>query len=273
MDGESQHREERTKNQEWIWLVYLAFFVLAVMSPSLITHDYFGIPQAQTEEILIFMFGLAGLAVFSLYERHVEKRVKERDEAVNQAERAMKELLESYRYIGSVNRQIEVLKQVVNTTSLSLVNPQSLGRDIMQSLIANAASSINSDRALLRVICLEKLRTESEFHHFPKERKGIRIGNKELKKFHDFGTAHAFLRTDDGENALVVPSDRKGSKDKTFLVVLADPEKLSDVEISLLKVFVNQAELVYYSLLHQKDPNAPLEQVEQVAGMALGEIS
>jgi len=204
----------------------------------------------------------------------VERRLRERDEAKNQAERAMKELLESYRYIGSVNRQNEVLKQLVNTTSLSLVSSEAYAKDIMQSLIANAAASVNAERALLRIVGLEKLRTEGEFYHYLKEHKPFRIGNKELKRFHDFGSSHAFVRTEDDEEALVVPSDRKGSTAKAYLVLLTDPSKLSDVEISLLKVFANQAELVFHNLISRREtPVTPLEQVEQMADMAVGEVS
>ena len=94
---------------EWISLVYLALFVLAVLSPSLISKGYFGIDERHVEEFFIFIFGLVGIATFSFYERIMEKKDREHEDAKNEYDRARKELIESYKYIGSVNRKIEVL--------------------------------------------------------------------------------------------------------------------------------------------------------------------
>jgi hypothetical protein len=44
---------------EWISLIYLAFFALAILSPSMVRHAVLGIPEEQAEEALIFLFGTA----------------------------------------------------------------------------------------------------------------------------------------------------------------------------------------------------------------------
>jgi hypothetical protein len=272
---ETTERQGGTRRLEWISLLYLLFFVLAVMSPSLISRDYFGIPEQHVEEIFIFVFGLSGLATFSLYERIMERRMKERDEALSQSEKAIKELLESYKYIGSVNRQIDVLKKLVNETSLSLVGKESYEKDLMRSILANAAASVNATGALVRFLDIEKLRTEREYHHESLDGKTLRVANKELKNLHQFGAPYAFMLTEDGREIIAVPSDRKNSRIKAYLILVADPANVAEMEVSLLKVFANQAELVYHQIIAKKNngDTAPLEKIDEVAEMAVGEVS
>ena len=85
---------------EWISIIYLIFFVLAVLSPSIHTRPLFGLSETQLEELTIFLFGIAGLITFAAYERLMEKREKERKETDENLHRAKQELIESYAYIG-----------------------------------------------------------------------------------------------------------------------------------------------------------------------------
>lgn len=275
MERRKLEKSDLLKKPEWISLVYLLFFVLAVLSPSLVRNGFFGIPEEHVEEILIFIFGISGLMVVSLFERMMEKRLKERDEAVTQSERAVKELLESYKYIGSVNRQIDVLKSLVNQTSLSLVGPEAYEKDLMKSIMANAAASVNAKGVLVRFIELERLRTEREYYHESLNGKPLKVANKELRNLHQFGSSHAFMRTEDGKEILAVPSDRKDSAIKAYLLILVDANLVTDIEISLLKVFANQAELVYHQLINKRNEPAggPLKKVDDVAKMSSGEVS
>ena len=260
---------------ELMSLVHLAFFVLAVMSPSLITHDYFGIPQHNIEEVFIFLFGLAGLVTFSLHQRVVEQRTHERDAAKSAGDRAKHELIESYKYIGSVNRQIEVLKQFANQTSMAMVKDDVYWKDLLGSLTANAASSANASTVLLRFVDVDTLRTESEVAHAMNKKQQFNVANKELRKLHDFGSQHAFMRTDDGREILVVPSDRKQGGVKAFLLLVTDPSRTSDIEASIVKVFANQAELIYHSLAKKKD-EAPASDaaltVDAITSKSVGEV-
>lgn len=272
---EEKAKQSTPRRVEWIYLVYLLFFLLAVMSPSIVGSDHFGIEQSSLEEILIFLFGLAGLCTFAVYERLIERRMQERDVALGHAEKAKAELIESYQYIGSVNRQIEVLKTLVNKTSISLVDTDTYWKDILQSLAANAAASVNATSVLIRFLDLDKLRTEREVFHAIGKEKQLRMSNKELRKLHDFGSSHAFLRTEDGQEILVVPSDRKESTMKVYFMLTTDPSKTTDQDVSLAKVFANQAELVYHSLMRRvkDDDGGPLDQIVNLTSQVKGEVS
>ena len=258
---------------EWISLVYLVLFVLAVLSPSLVTRGYFGIDERHVEEAMIFIFGLVGLATFSLYQRLMEGKEKEHQSAKNDYERAKRELVESYQYIGSINRQIELLKRLANQTSLKIVASNSLDKELLTSLLSSAAASVNAKRAYIRYMELERLRTVSEIAHAIEDATPLKLANKDLRKLHDSGASHAFMRTEDGHEVLVVPSDHESRRVKAYLLIVTNSEQARHYDTSLLKVFANQAELLHYTLKEQvKQPASALELVEQAEKQAVGEV-
>ncbi len=267
---------------EWISLVYLVFFVLAVMTPSIVTSDFFGIPQQHVEEIFIFLFGLGGLAAFIIYERLMERRTRERDEAVQSAERSMKELVESYRYIGSVNRQMDVLKKHINQTSVELTGKQAYWKDLLHSLAANAAACANARRVLIRFVELDKLRTDREVYHHLEGNRMIKVSNRELKDIHDAGVPHSMI-AQDGERILVVPSDKRDTAIKAYLLFELDSTQADSFDIPLVKVFANQAELIYHNLIRQNGGNSgggkgkssnegPLDSLKKVTSSVIGQV-
>jgi hypothetical protein len=258
---------------EWISLVYLGLFVLAVLSPSLVQKDFFGIQERHVEEVLIFIFGVVGLSIFSLYQRLIERHEREHEDAKNDYDRAKRELVESYKYIGSINRQIEVLKSVTNQTSLSIVESDHLAKDILSSIIASAAASVGASSALIRGVELDKLRTEYELYFPDGGDTSLKISNKDLFKVHETKVTHAFINSDDGREVLVVPSDRHGKDIKSYLLMLMPEKSHTQMDPSLLKVFVNQAELLRHALVkREKTPSSPIELIKETERQVVGEV-
>ncbi|MHB8831394.1 MAG: hypothetical protein ACYC44_04760 [Patescibacteria group bacterium] len=266
--------EERSKKFQWVSLAYLVFFMLAVFSPSIVNDDYLGIPHAQLEEILIFIFGLLGIMIFMLYERLMERKEKENKEVSDAHDHAKKELVASYQYIGSINRQLDLLKKSINDTSVSMYDQHKLSKELLHSLVEAASASFGGTPTLLRFVNLEKLRTESEFAHptFSLGRLPFTVSNKDLKTAHEQGAVTRV--TTDKVQLVLVPSDRRNGGIKAFIVV-QEANNGSEYDASLLRVFVNQAELIYRGLQGNKSTqveSAPLDQVEAVTKIAEGEV-
>ncbi|MBU1032355.1 MAG: hypothetical protein ABII13_05060 [Patescibacteria group bacterium] len=259
---------------EWISIVYLALFVLAVLSPSLVARDLFGIQERHVEEILIFLFGITGLATFSIYQRYMEKSEKEHQDARNEYDRAKRELVESYKYIGSLNRQIDVLKGLANKTSVELVKSDYLSKDLLTSLISSAAASAGAQTALIRYVDLKTLRTHNEVFHTLEKAEVMRVSNKVLRRIHEEGVSHSFLQDEKGSEILVIPSDQHSKCIKAYILIAYDRNKGASIDISLLKVFANQAELLHHALDKQSNETTdPIELVEQTEKQVSGEVS
>lgn len=236
------------KRLEWIWLVYLVFFVLAVLSPSLYRHDIFGITQETLEEMTIFLFGLAGILTFTFYERLMERREKERERAETDFRHAQQELIQSYAYIGSINRKIELLKKFADDTSRSAGTRGQLPKDVFLAIASHACASAGGSSALIRFVDADRLRTEREFVHHANGDHIFRVPNRDLKQLSDKSVTHGFVVSEDRRQVLVVPSDRPTSAFKSYLMVVFPGDTIPELDVSLLKVFVNQAEMLYHQL-------------------------
>lgn len=235
-----------TKRLEWISLIYLIFFVLAVLSPSIYRRDYFGLSETALEEATIFLFGIAGLMTFTFYERHMERRERERERVQLDYDRVKKELMESYTYIGSINRKIELLKTMAQEAS-TVINGSTMPKDLFHALAANACAAAGARCALLRFVELDPLRTEREFTHEQETPFAFRIANRDLKQVHDQGLSHAILESEDHKKIAVVPSDRSRGQYKAYLLLHVGQDIPEDFDVSLLKIFVNQAEALYHN--------------------------
>jgi hypothetical protein len=231
---------------EWVSLLYLLFFVLAVLSPSLITHNMFGLTETQLEELTIFSFGIAGLLTFATYERVMERR--EREVAKTDADyvRVKRELIESYAYIGSMNRKIELLKKVANETSLASDKGKQ-EKELFQAVAQNACAAVGAKTALIRFVSHEPLRTEAENLHAANANATFKVSNKDLVSLKQTGSSHAFVRSEDGQEILVIPSDHK-EKGRAYLLLTLDGEHIQELDVPLLKVFANQAEMLYRTM-------------------------
>ena len=230
---------------QWISLVYLLFFALAVISPSLYSQGYFGFTQTQLEESTIFVFGMAGIITFSVYQRLMERREHEREKAENDFQKAQAELIESYAYIGSINRKIELLKKLADETTVSAVDPQKrIPKELFHALAAHARAAVGAEAALIRFVELPRLRTEREFAHDPEAQNIFHVANKDLRTMHEQHQPHGTLTMDNGKHALVIPSDRTGAI-KGYLLLQLKPQEAAEADISILKVFVNQAEVLH----------------------------
>lgn len=229
---------------EWISIIYLAFFVLAVLSPSIHTRPFLGLTETQLEELTIFAFGIAGLLTFAAYERLMERREQERLQTDADYGRVKRELIESYAYIGSMNRKIELLKKVANDTSLAATQHGKHHKDLFHALAQSACAAVGADAVLIRFMNHEPLRTEAEFMHQAGGQSSIKVANKDLLTLKQQGTSHSFVRSEDGKEVLVVPSDHK-EPGRAFLLLTLDSEHIQELDIPLLKVFANQAEMLY----------------------------
>lgn len=238
----------RPPRMERIYLVYLVCFVLAVFSPSYYTRGYFGISETILEEFTIFIFGLAGLLIFTTYEKYMEKREQEQVQVEDEYMRLKSELIESYAYIGSMNRKLELLKRVANETSVPL-GTKRVARELFGALVAHAAAASDASAVLLRFVELSRLRTDHEFSHLQPGATPVGAANKDLKAVAEQGTGHAFIRSTDGREILVIPSDTVRDT-RAFLLVSWKEGAMPELDTSLLKVFVNQAEALADRLFH-----------------------
>ena len=196
----------------------------------------------------IFLFGLAGILTFTIYERLMERREREREHAEHHLRRTQEELIQSYAYIGSINRKIELLKKFAEDTSRSSTDRSQFSKDVFLAIASHACASAGGSSTLLRFMDVDRLRTEREFIHHANGNHVFRVPNRDLKQLSDRAATHGFVMSEDRRQILVVPSDRPSGSPKSYLLVVFPGDTIPELDVSLLKVFVNQAEMLYHPL-------------------------
>lgn len=261
---------------EWVSILYLGLFVLAVLTPRMIGGSMWGFDEVQVEEVLIFAFGLTGLLTFSMYGRLMERREKEQSRAEAERDRAKKELSSSYAYIGTVNRQIDTLKRIANQTASSLLGKGTKPKkELFHSLAASAATFVRAPHATIRIVEVENHRTVREYH--ADSNCPVRAPNKHLCTLHEQNRPHGFVRGEAGE-VLVIPSDRRGVGTKAFILIPIDRATLpEELDGGILKVYANQAELLHHSITLTTEDRAgtsePMALIRAAEEQVVGEVS
>ncbi|HPF95695.1 MAG TPA: hypothetical protein PLR08_04045 [bacterium] len=233
----------------WMIAIYLLCFVLAIFAPSLHSQGRFGLSETALEEFTIFLFGMVGLGVFVAYGRLIEEHLEEEKAEEMNHDKTKQELIESYAYIGTINRKIELLKKVSNQTSLNFIRGKGWSKDLFQALVTHASASVGAKACLLRIIDTPHLRTEAEHTHSTGHQFVFKVSNKDLLAVPERGVSHAFIASEDGKEVLVIPSEGVHSS-KAFLLLILDENQIPEVDVSLLKVFANQAEMLHRQSKH-----------------------
>ncbi len=93
--------------------MYLALFVLAVLTPEIIRSGGGMLDEEDIEALLIFCFGAAGFMMYLVKEKALLSLLRERLHLQRQTHDITRDLSDSYSYIGEVNRKLDILKELV----------------------------------------------------------------------------------------------------------------------------------------------------------------
>jgi len=256
---------------QWISLIYLILFVLAVFAPSLVTHPYFGLSEQYIEELLIFLFGVTGVVIFMFYEKLIKAKEDEDKQIKSNWKKTKGELLSSYQYIGSLNRKIDSLKQLVNDTSLSINEQKTSIKTLLLTIAGAASSNLYNSPVMIRCVLFSKLRTEHEVVLNNKKVK-FNVPNKELHNIYKNKLSHSIITNDQGTQFLIIPSEHTDTEKKVFLIFAYDKDLVKEFDITIFKVFANQAEVVYHIFKQDNAQKSVLRMIDSATENVIGEV-
>jgi len=234
-----------------MYWVFLLAFIIAVLIPDIIRGNIFFLSETRAEEIAIFLMGAIAFFAFIKNEQRLIFQEKEKEKDQKKINQTVNDLVESYTYIGEVNRKMDLLMNIaLGLTDRSVLN-KSKENDIYRSIVIAAKFLFKADFAILRFVDIKTAQTKKEIGEIDAEIKKEKelIKNKKLisiiKKETTFKKYNGYL---------IVSSLQEVNNIKSFIIVREydDKEENNPKNSEIFKVFASQA-LFVYSFTHNRD--------------------
>jgi hypothetical protein len=217
--------------------------------PDIIDGKLWIFSENRVEEILIFLLGATAFLIFIKSEQKLIFHKKEKEKDQKKINQTVKDLVESYSYIGEVNRKIDILMSVALGFSDSSNLNKSQEEEIYKSIVIATNSLLKAESTSLRLIDIDTKKTKKE-SRTKKENNSIK--NSELLAMEEKTT----LKKND--DCLIISSGKKINGVKSYLIICGyDKEEESNSKnLEIIKVFVSQA-LFIYAYAHQEGNTCP----------------
>lgn len=232
-----------------MYWIFLIIFTITVLVPDIINSTFWIFSENRIEEILIFLLGAIAFLIFIKNEQKLIFHKKEKEKDQKRINQTVKDLVESYSYIGEVNRKMDILMSVALGLSDNSNLTKSEEDEMYQSIVTATNSLLKANSTSLRLVNTETLKTKKEAQT---EKKNHSIKNTELIAIEDNMTMKK------NGNCLIVSSGKKINNMKSYLIVCGydTEEENNPKNLEIIKVFVSQA-LFIYAYTHQEENNYP----------------
>ncbi len=226
-----------------MYWIFAVLFAIAVLIPDIIREDISLLAEERAEEVVIFILGSIAFLTFIINERKIAFQKKEKEQAQKKMSQTVKDLVDSYSYIGEVNRKMDLLMGVaLGLTERSTLDKKK-EKEIYESIVTAANFLLKANCAMIRFINLKTNRTEKEIK-IP-ECANLSVANNDLIKMNE----HVNVKKQNG--LFIVSSPQTINNIKSYLIIdgydAQEEGKPKNTEI--LKLFASQAIFLYAYML------------------------
>lgn len=225
-----------------IKITYLVLFIALILMPHFSRHIG-PISQAYAESAAtIVILGIA-YTIYCLHKRGLVRGEQKVHDLERNLEISQSKLVESFEYIGKVNRRLPLLKELSSDLFANSQPTKRYRKTVFENLLATAVVSVaKADWGVLRFVEVRSNRTVKEFVHTVKDYMlKQRISNIDLARVSaETGRSQAV-----GDLYIVPTSDRVTAV-RTYLVLPnIENDSMFNDEYSLLQAITDQAQLFY----------------------------
>ncbi|HLN18543.1 MAG TPA: hypothetical protein VK255_00040 [Patescibacteria group bacterium] len=220
-----------------MYWVFLTIFIIAVLIPDIIRHPIFFLTEERAEEVAIFLLGATAFLVFIKNELQIIFHKKEKEKDQKKIDQTVKDLVESYSYIGEVNRKMDIIMNIaLGLSDRSMLNKKK-EKEIYESIVNAANFLLKAESVCLRLVDLKNFRIKKEIktkgqHQIVKNEELAEMGEETIVK---------------KDNCIIVASSQSINNIKAFLIISGynEREQNNPKNIEILKVFATQAIFLY----------------------------
>jgi hypothetical protein len=149
---------------ETFYLYLTAFLALAIiLTPFLVTHRYFTLREENAEVTLLGVLVLSCLGILYFYMKEAEKSRLKCQQLLNARMGMEDRLNEAFKYIGSLNVQIEEIRSIFSDSIKYPENKKEM-KYIMEFLAGRVLGIVDAEWVILRIVEPGNLKTLREAH-------------------------------------------------------------------------------------------------------------
>lgn len=220
----------------WIFAILLA---IAILIPDIIRGDVNFLAEERAEELAIFVLGSIAFLTFIQNERRISVQKKEKENAQKKMNQAVKDLVDSYGYIGEVNRKMDILVGVALGLADNSIFDRKKEKEIYDSIISATNFLLKANSTIIRFINLKTGRIEKEI--IPSETVNIDVRSKDLIEMQED------VNVKKEKDTLIISSSQKIKDVKSYLIITNynESEESKPKNLEILKLFASQAIFLY----------------------------
>lgn len=225
-----------------MYWIYLAIFVLAILTPKFIQGGNTLFREEDIEALLIFCFGAFGFVIYLAKEKALLRVFREKLHLQKQTNLITRDLSDSYSYIGEMNRKLDIVKDLIfdlpKTTALALGKDE---KTMYLTLLETVSLLSKTDQVALCFVNTKKKSLERVFEKNTEPSFEPHIDPAKL-----LGEGKFFWEEQD---YAVVRSPRQVKGVAAFLIFAKTSNHVEDSDV--FKILVSQA-LLLYGLEHKR---------------------
>ncbi len=213
----------------------IILLILIVITPDIIKRKILFFEEEFIEGFLLFTLSLISYYVSVLYQKEINKAKQMARKSEEEKKDLEKNLTEAFKYIGSVNVQIGMIRSVFSTMNKYPKNKKEM-KQIMEFLANSILGIIPVDWVVIRIISLNNTKTIREFS----QARGSAVILKYEISNNDL-LLGAYKR--DHYDYNVISSQAENT---TFRIFCIFPNcKLGSKDRDMIKALINQLEMLF----------------------------
>jgi hypothetical protein len=230
-----------------MYWIFSILFAVAILIPDIIRGEVSFLTEERAEEVTIFILGSIAFLTFIQNERRIAFQKKEKEKTQKQMDQAVKDLVDSYSYIGEVNRKMDILMGVALGLADRSILDKKKEKETYESIINAANFLIKADSTTIRFVDLVTNKTEKEVGLLSDITLKNNIGNKDLVEMSE----NVNVKKQAG--VLIVSSPQKIKNIKSYLIISGydENEEGKPKNMEILKLFASQSIFLYSYMLKE----------------------
>jgi hypothetical protein len=230
-----------------MYWIFSILFAIAVLIPDIIRADVSFLAEERVEEAAIFVLGSVAFLTFVQNEKRIAIQKKEKEKTQKKMDQAVRDLVDSYSYIGEVNRKMDILVGVALGLTDRSVLDKKKEKETYESIINASNSLLKAKSTTIRFVNLKTNKTEKEAKL--SEDVNLDVFNKDLTGMGE----NVNVKKQNG--ILMISSSQKIKNVKSYLIINGynESEEGKSKNIEILKLFASQAIFLYSYISKEKE--------------------